>query len=164
MKRTFFFLSIFSVILAVNISIWYFSSNHLSSAEAMGESADVLPQGDVGISQIPAELFGCTLNSGWPSSANLKTDAPWSTLAFPILTTDSSYQPPAEQFLDVNGDGLADYMHRKHTINQTQYHVEDCVYINTGSGWDVAFRCQGSYDFSTPDNTRWYGDCADMSS
>ncbi|MBI5414697.1 hypothetical protein HZA38_04245 [Candidatus Peregrinibacteria bacterium] len=170
MKRTFFFLSIFSVILAVNISVWYFSSNHLSSAEAMGESADVLPQGGIGI-ESSSGMYACESDSGsLPSSANLKTDAPWSTVAFPLHTwedtkysfyTDGLSSKPEETFVDINGDGLADYIYRHHYLDNrySVNQINDCVFLNNGSGWDMVFKCSNLRDPATG-QTRWYGDCA----
>jgi hypothetical protein len=74
---------------------------------------------------------------------------------------------PYQNFIDVNGDGLQDYVYSYHTENQS-YCAEskfaldpyfggsvitrceksvpyttmtDVVYLNNGSGWDIAYKC-----------------------
>ncbi len=55
-----------------------------------------------------------------------------------------SPHPRREYFIDLDGDGLADYLYADHrsgeggTLSRTS---QECVYINNGHGWDVRYRC-----------------------
>ena len=96
---------------------------------------------------VDAPPASCFETSSLPASNNWKS-SPWDT-TFLI--------PPAgnlfTSFVDVNGDGLADYVYSQSSISNRN----SCTYINTGTGWNLAFRCiatqsQGIWTFK--------GDCA----
>ncbi len=132
----------------------------------------------------------------WPSSQHKKNNANWD-LDFLIPT-----QPNLElnQFMDVNGDGLLDYLYILNSQSVSEYkyssgmgsysytryfvdgvEIQDqkwhsqqaCVYLNNGSGWDLAYRCMMKNELIRSEwvgNTAYtdyepmfYGDCADTS-
>lgn len=105
----------------------------------------------------------------WDSSSTYKT-SDWNLDFIPREKYDSD-QPESwytdEQFVDLNGDGLSDYIYKysyyinaygnKYTNDQT------CVYLNNGSGFDVAYRCVADVYYAPTESESYYGDCADMS-
>jgi hypothetical protein len=90
----------------------------------------------------------------WKKSDFVKVDADWSTLDLMIQTSSSSHTYGG--FTDVNGDGLNDYIF----IDDYSLNRQDCLLLNTGKGWKVAFRC--ILQRSSNPNTEGfaYGDCA----
>ncbi len=70
-------------------------------------------------------------------------------------------------FQDVNGDNLPDYVYAYNTINGGSNLLQTyigCVYLNNGAGWDKAYQCYAvtHTDTSTGEITtaEYYGDCA----
>lgn len=109
----------------------------------------------------------------WPNSAQLNTNAQWSLVNFPMAPLGWWYDADYEgrvgyynvdrvnnQFVDINGDGLQDYVYSYREVNyQSRINfMEDCVMLNTGSGWDVAYQCRIAPDNNG--NVHYWGDCA----
>ncbi|KKP40094.1 MAG: hypothetical protein UR28_C0003G0088 [Candidatus Peregrinibacteria bacterium GW2011_GWF2_33_10] len=101
----------------------------------------------------------------WKTSTTFKNNAPWSTALFsynPVSAqSTSSFSPYYTDFnIDLNGDGLPDYIYVYHQLSQPNYiGMNDCVMLNNGTGWTVAYKCVSSYDTATS-LTKYYGDCA----
>ncbi len=111
----------------------------------------------------------------WDSSYNYDPDGKdWN---FKFMTNNTQSNIPSvgyvdlqpvnflQQFLDLNGDGLPDYIYSLHGKNQGpqggagEYVIRDCIALNTGSGFDIAYKCV--YDLDANGTTRKYhGDCA----
>jgi hypothetical protein len=97
----------------------------------------------------------------WYSSTTYNPNAQWD-ITFMPNSYDLSQNPRNHQFVDVNGDGLQDYvvshLDGRHPQNTSQYPPKAyCVALNTGIGWEVAFRCVIKYSGV---NVTYYGDCA----
>lgn len=62
---------------------------------------------------------------------------------------------PTQHFIDVNGDGLVDYLYSFHgsAIGEGGIGIKDCVALNTGTGWNIAYKC-------VQEGNDYYGDCA----
>jgi hypothetical protein len=103
----------------------------------------------------------------WPNSLVRKTGVAWDPTNLPVPEYPH-YTQIHRSFLDLNGDGLVDYIHHdgKHSLYSGQYNynnIKSCVMLNNGSGWDTAFRCVSQVSGSTGNyNIRYYGDCADI--
>lgn len=98
----------------------------------------------------------------WNSSTTFKTDAAWSTAMVtttPTMTSDE--KPYSDISRDINGDSLPDYVHiyRKTGSSQGTYYNEmyDCVMLNNGEGWDIAYQCVAYADGA---GLKYFGDCA----
>jgi hypothetical protein len=107
----------------------------------------------------------------WPSSSHEKNNVSWSTDFMPPISTQYSVGTmDYQQFMDINGDGLLDYIYvfnkgdtlLQYSVNYSNYvgttytrvyvdgvEVQDkkwrykssCVYLNNGHGWNPAYRC-----------------------
>lgn len=107
----------------------------------------------------------CTDNyDTWNNSTTYNENYPWS------LDFISSGNFPAnpkriEQFIDLNGDGLLDYMMfegmKYNSFENPQHYnaLTSCVYLNNGSGWEKASQCHIRYD-NAIQQILYYGDCA----
>lgn len=99
----------------------------------------------------------------WTSSATFDSSAQWNTnfVAIAVKGNNNSSLPNVLQSLqDLNGDGLPDYFFSYRATfydGQGNYwmNINDCVALNNGNGWDVAYKCV--YDQGT---AKFYGDCA----
>ena len=62
--------------------------------------------------------------------------------------------------MDLNGDGLSDYLY--HSLYQASLPMDlkSCVHLNTGSGWNRAYKCYGKNPTGQPNDWTFYGDCA----
>lgn len=115
----------------------------------------------------------------WPHSQQYNANADWNPAMFPFETLrlgpseDLPYNSERrrEQLIDLNGDGLLDYLFIFHghywRINNQgadRRHALECVYLNNGHGWDGAYRCQSEVDVSHNNNEiisqNYWGDCA----
>jgi len=90
----------------------------------------------------------------WPHSDRLKADAPWNLQFIPYEDFTQLRKYRRELFIDINDDGLQDYVYAMKTVDGANV-AEECVALNAGSGtWNVVFRCRSF-------NNTFYGDCAD---
>ncbi|MCF7831093.1 hypothetical protein K9M41_03830 [Candidatus Gracilibacteria bacterium] len=120
----------------------------LDNYEDLPHSGEYTPNNDWSLKFFPFEF--------WNREANRR--------GVPIPYFDSP-DPRREQFIDVNGDGFVDYFYTFHKANVDgggdidSREIQECVYLNSGHGWDLAYRCYGIIDVE--DNTgTFYGDCA----
>ncbi len=97
----------------------------------------------------------------WPNSFNKKEDTNWAMDKF-VGGFYNSYTATT-QFLDINGDGLLDYMYFKtYSDSYGRYNNHfACLMLNNGHGWDIGHRCVASFD-SAAGQMKYRGDCADM--
>lgn len=101
----------------------------------------------------------CLDNYGTWKKSNVYTNkAKWNVDFIPHtgVTSNTSTQPSKDSFVELNGDGLPDYIYTERTntpYNSTKY-GGSCVYLNNGSGFDLAYKC---YAGTSSD---YYGDCA----
>lgn len=101
----------------------------------------------------------------WQQSANCKDDAPWNLNLF---ISDNYHQPFLGNLIDLNGDGLLDYiyMEKKRVVytypEYLSYNQESsCVLLNNGNGWDIEYRCfVGQKEINGTRVPYYYGDCA----
>lgn len=76
--------------------------------------------------------------------------------------------PGMNTFLDINGDGLPDYIYALATSaigsNEHTLHNRGCVYLNTGSGWQKVFACYTRTNINRSTGAimdqQYRGDCA----
>ncbi len=104
-----------------------------------------------------------------PSSFHYKENADWDTSLMAKLP--SGYI--ANNFMDLNGDGLLDYIwYEKRpslsytTIDGKGIRVQSgCVALNNGRGWDLVYKCIVSSKRNDAGDiyAYFYGDCADTS-
>ena len=78
------------------------------------------------------------------------------------------------QFMDINGDSLPDYVYMNHFAsrygwvgtgnNKRVFYpktIQDCVMLNTGTGWESAYSCNAAYRaYDGVVEWRYQGDCA----
>ena len=108
----------------------------------------------------------------WPKSDKLKKDVPWSN-AFMITNIQQGYsntngsnmsgEMPKEYIMDLNGDGLVDYLYSAHSVYEWYDNI-DCIYLHNGINWDPVYRCVGKREYYTQYKYNYvlYGDCADV--
>lgn len=103
----------------------------------------------------------------WNSSYTFNSNAIWNPLTQPRGTSGVS---SIDQYFDINGDGLIDHIYQVAmdsafygTNGLAAYYtgIDSCVMLNTGSGWEIAYRCKSIMDMDTY-SPIYYGDCADM--
>ncbi len=120
-------------------------------------SSFMLPSCLSGITEDQAS-YTYTSETGW--AANL--------LMSPYAT--ASLNVSREEFFDINGDGLIDYMYFKKArtsvyegSSRIAYYdaPQVCILLNTGSGWEIGYRCSAGFDKDAM-LPIYYGDCADM--
>ena len=105
--------------------------------------------------------------ASWNHSGTFDPDAEWNLDFMPkesYSNGDTDDEFIDEQFVDLNGDGLADYFYRfskYYSGYGGQSWDYTCVYLNNGSGFDAVYRCYSVVDYS-PLTQDYYGDCADM--
>lgn len=118
----------------------------------------------------PNDEVGCFYNyQSWTSSSTYDNTNNWDLKFIPSISFERAPNYPEyaedtkanyiEQFLDINGDGLVDYLysfHGREYDNKTYWAIRDCVMLNTGTGWEVVHKCVGNYD----SGYTYYGDCA----
>jgi hypothetical protein len=116
-----------------------------------------------------------------PHSGTYNPNNPWNPSFMPMeqqLTSPEEWpNNPAnnpekrrEQFIDLNGDGLLDYLYVFHEYSRNGAHQihrrknQECVYLNNGQGWDLAYRCKADvvipFDPEQEITQDYYGDCA----
>lgn len=103
----------------------------------------------------------------WQNSSYEKVNVDWNT-NFLVPYSSGGIFTPLQQFIDINGDGLLDYLYVNNQSQVLGYQyaysnygsvynhilvdgVEDqdqkwrykdsCVYLNNGAGWDLVYRC-----------------------
>lgn len=116
------------------------------------------------------EFPGCLDNyEAWPTSNKPKQGQIWDLSVF--NQQPAYHQNVVEQFIDMNGDGLLDYIYMDRGTHPTYLpgkrfrQFSGCLLTNNGSGHDVSFRCvvRRAYDSRTRKyNVNYYGDCADL--
>ena len=99
--------------------------------------------------------------TSWPTSDVYK-ESPWENHFINPDRVSGNDTRETSTFLDVNGDGLVDYLYSSWLsgFGGSRY-LSGCVMLNNGAGWDPAYRCY----MGRPDNvTPWtfWGDCADV--
>lgn len=107
----------------------------------------------------------------WSHSNDYLANADWNLDFIPRIqyfstANDTTYTN--EQFVDLNGDGLSDYIYKYRRYWPNAYandFTEDatCVYLNNGAGFDKAYRCYAYVVTEGSPSQDYYGDCADMS-
>ncbi|HMQ01737.1 MAG TPA: hypothetical protein PKD79_01555 [Candidatus Doudnabacteria bacterium] len=73
-----------------------------------------------------------------------------------------------QQFQDINGDGLPDYLYNIHYLSGAGNELESlfygCAYLNNGSGWDKAYICYArtrtNINTGQVISSEYRGDCA----
>ena len=110
-----------------------------------------------------------------PYSGVYREDAPWDMM---FTMGPGGNLPITESYMDLNGDGLLDYLYIHHgadfvagpysngAYDYARY-KDMCVYLNNGSGWDSTYRCKVTRGDKIPGYTnvyypRFYGDCAQL--
>lgn len=104
----------------------------------------------------------------WPNSDRFTTSSQWSLAGLPVPPVGwhgvegyFNRDRVMSQFLDINGDGLQDYIYSfryPEVNNNLKMNVlSDCVMLNTGSGWNPVYKCQVTYENGA---AHYYGDCA----
>ncbi|MCX6784417.1 MAG: hypothetical protein NTV81_00580 [Candidatus Komeilibacteria bacterium] len=116
----------------------------------------------------------CTDNwRSWQNSDEFNPNAEWNLAKLPVPPVgwmnrdDDNYHTyfardrVVSQFMDINGDGLQDYLYSfrlTDTPNNLKVNLmSDCVLLNTGHGWNVAYKCQTTTEGGS---LRYFGDCA----
>lgn len=136
------------------------TSNENSSNTESQEPVALSPN----LPNIPASYCLVNLNHWQGGSSIYRSDAPYNNL---FMNTDGvgGY---SSQMIDVNGDGLQDYIYSfSRSGGSTSYfevNTQGCVYLNTGSGWTKVFECsaQTYTDLTTGEvlSQNYKGDCA----
>lgn len=122
------------------------------------------------------EATGCAAGyTAWPNSVAKNDDNPWNLSMFDIgpdgyvsyMNVNGLYAPTnRESMMDINGDALPDYVfsYKDWGVGNVVYlngfrvspfpsYSVDCVYLNTGNGWQKGYQCVYA-------NGRYYGDCS----
>ena len=142
------------------------------------------PASPVSVIPVPltANIFDWSNVQNWPHSVAPKLNALWSTIQMP----DRAYNASIEvgemsdtQMIDINGDGLSDFVYINHTPASLSYStpdgvshnvasytaMQDVVALNTGNGFNVVYACvTGSTGTGSAVQVAYYGDCADTNS
>lgn len=129
-------------------------SQHFSFAQQGGEVS--APQNFNPSEEFPTCLDNYTT---LPSSTTPRQGQDWE-LAFMPTMGSADQNRKRELFIDVNGDGLLDYLFTDRANTPPFKTYQDCLYLNTGAGWEPAYRCYYNSNISN----LYYGDCADTAS
>ena len=98
----------------------------------------------------------------WPTSNTKKANVDWNLEFIPFENYYDQGGKRREQFLDLNGDGVLDYLYA-HKYNNSAYSIaEECVYLGTGSGWNKAYECRSQERRYSSEPVTYYGDCAQL--
>ncbi len=178
-----FFISGMAVI-AISFSVFSFASEVDPDQGLEEEMEDPVALGGIteeysnldGTEGIARSCFDDFAN--WPHSGDYNEEVLWSMNFLPFeawtsvhhhpqnphqpYTAFANPDPRREWMIDINGDGLLDYVY-VYRSSGTRRVVRECVYINNGKGWDPVYRCHGSVGYNQ--NQRryvgyYYGDCA----
>ena len=119
------------------------------------ELEKVFAFGASGVSSYGQSCFKDYYN--WNSSTTYDGNHDWNLDLVPVASTCaySSCTPNVFQTLqDVNGDGLADFVFSySKASNAGSEDIYNCVGLNTGSGWNIVYKC-------VQRSGLFYGDCA----
>jgi len=112
----------------------------------------------------------------WPHSRIFNEEALWSPEFFPTEVWVDRHGDPSrpdpyfnnpdprrEWMMDLNGDGLLDYIYVYHASANSRRNMRECVYLNTGKGWEPVYRCHGTVAHHPIEGRYvgdYYGDCA----
>lgn len=97
----------------------------------------------------------------WPTSQQFRADSQWSLAAFPSYPLgDASRVGVIRQFMDINGDGLQDYIYLDKVTVEAVNQFEGCVLLNNGAGWTTAYKCLVNRDPENNNAWTYFGDCA----
>ena len=97
----------------------------------------------------------------WPASDRFRADAQWSLDQFPAYPIGDAIQAGIiRQFLDINGDGLQDYIYLNKVPVENVNQFEGCVLMNNGAGWTTAYKCLVNRDPERNNAWMFFGDCA----
>jgi hypothetical protein len=107
----------------------------------------------------------------WQHSNTFRDNAPWN-LDFIARRErkNNMIDNTTEQFVDLNGDGLSDYLYDYRYLysgsGTKMTHDETCVYLSNGNGYDLAYKCSADIvymeNYLPYDRKDFYGDCAQM--
>ena len=96
----------------------------------------------------------------WKTSGTYKNNAKWNVDFMPFNNPGANMPGivSRESFVDLNGDGLADYLftERSPYLGNGAIMGGSCVYLNNGSGFNLAYKCY--VDGSS--TNKYHGDCA----
>jgi len=95
----------------------------------------------------------------WRSSVNFNANAQWSLDQFPAYNIGQT-DGVIRQFIDINGDGLQDFVYSNKAVVGAVNQFEGCVLLNTGAGWTAAYRCLVNRDPENNNAWTYFGDCA----
>lgn len=120
------------------------------------------------VSSLPMPTEGCIDNyKSWKTSGVYEGGSEWNMMfmARKPYISNSPTNAEREQFTDLNGDGLADYLYsyRQYSNGGGGIYATDrvCFYLNNGAGFDRKFRCAIDYEYGFGKNQKtYYGDCA----
>lgn len=124
--------------------------------------------------KIPVDSCIDNYKSKWKKSNTYDSSSDWNML---FMARKPHYGGSAdqrslfekEQFIDLNGDGLVDYLYSdRHYYGASTFTSQDlvCVYLNNGSGFDEVFKCVieaadvNDGKGGTVYKHIYYGDCA----
>ena len=151
--------------------------NRAVDAFAPKEAEPVSPQFNLETyhSHDPFECFDDIASYPW--STNYKEDVQWQIDFIPrgitryedgSTSTYAEKNQPYSQFLDINGDGLLDYLYVDSyeyygpgiQVNYPKKYLRSCVMINTGTNWERAYVCKATINYTG--NDHFQGDCAEV--
>lgn len=145
MKRPILFFVFFISIISV---IWYGSSDTLFAST--GSRYDHV--------QIEGDLF--YEYTSWTHTQNPDRTGPRNVLStLADIPGDSSNTPQKFSLVDINGDGLPDFLYHERRKKTTNYPVDYlAIFLNNGKNdFDLAYKCVVEYDTNLDPA---YGDCA----
>jgi len=93
----------------------------------------------------------------WPHSHEQRADIPHPIQFMPGEDPHENVGI-REFFLNMNNDNLLDYIYANKTQWDRTQQIEECVALNTGSGWNISYRCVVRRDAGN--DPTYYGDCA----
>lgn len=101
----------------------------------------------------------------WNHSNVYKSIGSWNLFFMKRRQSSNQYRQPNfenERFVDINGDGLTDYLYayrETNTVGSTSLE-ESCVYLNNGTGFDKKYQCVATFSGTNYSTVNAYGDCA----
>ncbi len=141
-----------------------FSFASFSLANQAGQNQAINPGGNGGI-----VVAGVDQNSpnptcvdnwrDWPSSRRFNPGGQWNLSGFPAYSAGQT-DGVIRQFIDINGDGLQDFVYSNKYVVSPVNQFEGCVLMNNGSGWTSAYKCLVQRDPEGDHAWTYYGDCA----
>lgn len=158
----------FAVIFTLNNTVVATTTGNTASITTAADTAEQVTFSaasvDMATISPPAGMSLCNSNALMAlTHSNTYAASDWDiSFVQSIITGTTRTTVPIDQFIDLNGDGLMDYLFSYQSSSSSSDSGYSCVALNNGAGFTVVHRCRYSitYSSSAIASQDYYGDCA----